>query len=62
MAFVMLLLVTGTWEYVILKGGILLQLEPGPKDRKKEGKDNENVWKGKAVFFSTQNQNRKTHK
>jgi hypothetical protein len=26
-AFVMLHLVTGTWKYVILKGGILLQLE-----------------------------------
>jgi len=47
----MLLLVTGTWKYVLLKGGIQLQLEPGPKDRKKERKDNKNVWKRKGVFL-----------
>jgi hypothetical protein len=43
MEFVMLVLVTATWKYAILKSGILVQIKI--QDRKRKGKKG----KGKSV-------------
>jgi hypothetical protein len=61
MTFVTFLFVTGTWKDAILKCGIVLQIEI--QNRKKEGKEGkgESV-KTENVFFSSHNQDRKTHK